>query len=78
MPLGRNKPFGLISLCAALAVLLAGCSSNDTFEQPAPVPEIETSVEFERVWKMSVGDGHDGEFLQLAPLYAGDVIYAAS
>ncbi len=78
MPFGRNKPFALIAVSAALAVLLAGCSTTDTFEQPAPVPEIETSVEFERVWSMSVGDGHDGEFLQLAPLYAGDVIYAAS
>ncbi|MBJ6138046.1 outer membrane protein assembly factor BamB [Marinobacter litoralis] len=78
MPFGRNKPFALTSITAALALLLAGCSTNDTFEQPAPVPDIETSVEFERVWKMSVGDGHDDEYLQLAPLYAGDVIYAAS
>ena len=78
MPFGLNKPFALIAVSAALAVLLAGCSTTDTFEQPAPVPEIETSVEFDRVWSMSVGDGHDGEFLQLAPLYAGDVIYAAS
>jgi len=78
MPFGRNKPFSLVAVSAALAVLLAGCSTTDTFEQPAPVPEIETSVEFERVWSMSVGDGHDDEFLQLAPLYAGDVIYAAS
>ncbi|RMJ01994.1 Outer membrane protein assembly factor BamB precursor [Marinobacter litoralis] len=78
MPFGRNKPFSLAAASAFLALLLAGCSTTDTFEQPAPVPEIEASVEFERVWKMSVGDGHDGEFLQLAPLYAGDVIYAAS
>ncbi|WP_227515527.1 outer membrane protein assembly factor BamB [Marinobacter salinus] len=62
-----------------LSVLgLAGCSTTDTFEQPAPLPDVDESVEFKRVWSMSVGDGHDGEFLYLRPLNTGDVIYAAS
>lgn len=66
-------------VCGGFAIiLLAGCSSSDTFEQPAPVPEIVESVELDEVWDMSVGDGHDGEFLQLAPLYTGELIYAAS
>lgn len=63
---------------ASLVVLLVGCSTKDTFEQPVPVPEIDASVEFKRIWTMSVGKGHDDQFLHLAPLYAGDVIYAAS
>ncbi len=57
---------------------LAGCSTTDTFEQPAPVPEIESSVELDQVWSMSVGDGHDDEFLYLTPLNTGDILYAAS
>ncbi|QSP94084.1 outer membrane protein assembly factor BamB [Marinobacter salinisoli] len=63
-----------------LAVLLgaAGCSTTDTFEQPRPVPDIEASVELEPVWSMSVGDGHDDEYLYLSPLNTGDVLYAAS
>lgn len=63
---------------ASLMVLLVGCSTKDTFEQPVPVPEIDATVEFKRIWTMSVGKGHDGQFLHLAPLFAGDVIYAAS
>ncbi|WP_372963947.1 outer membrane protein assembly factor BamB [Marinobacter sp.] len=78
MPFGRNKPFRLISALSVLLLVLTGCSATDTYEQPVPVPEIEATVEFDRVWSMSVGNGHDNEFLQLAPLYAGDVIFAAS
>ena len=78
MPLGRNRKLGIFAAASALMLVLAGCSTNDTFEQPVPVPEIEATVGFDRVWSMSVGDGHDDEFLQLAPLYAGDTIYAAS
>jgi outer membrane protein assembly factor BamB len=61
-----------------MLLLLVGCSTKDTFERPVPVPEIDATVEFKRIWTMSVGKGHDGQFLHLAPLYAGDVIYAAS
>lgn len=62
-----------------LAILvLAGCSTTDNFEQPLPVPEIDDSVEVDTVWSRYVGEGHDGEFLYLAPLNTGDVIYAAS
>lgn len=79
MPGFRN---GLLSrgLLVGLMVLggLSGCSTTDTFEQPVPVPDIEASAEFKRVWSMSVGDGHDGDFLYLAPLNAGDRIFAAS
>lgn len=57
---------------------LAGCSTTDTYEQPVPVPDIEATAEFEEIWSMSVGDGHDGDFLYLAPLNAGERIFAAS
>lgn len=61
-----------------LMALIAGCSATDTFEQPAPVPETSAAVELKSVWSMGVGDGHDGKFLYLAPLNAGDALYAAS
>ena len=74
---------GLRQLRASAVVLVAsalviGCSANDTFEQPAQLPDVNQQVSFERVWSVTVGDGHDGEFLYLAPLNAGDVVYAAS
>lgn len=68
------KQFALMVAVASLAA----CSSTDTFEQPAPVPEVVSTVELKEVWDMSVGDGHDGSFLYLEPLYTGSVIYAAS
>ena len=68
MPVIRDRisKRGLLMALAMLAAL-SGCSTTDTFEQPVPVPEIEATAEFKRVWSMSVGDGHDGDFLYLAP-----------
>ena len=60
------------------AALVIGCSANDTFEQPAQLPDVNPQVSFERIWSVTVGDGHDGEFLYLTPLNAGDLVYAAS
>ncbi|WP_100640275.1 outer membrane protein assembly factor BamB [Marinobacter salexigens] len=57
---------------------LSGCSTTDTFEQPVPVPDVDTTVAFDTVWRMSVGKGHDDDFLYLAPLNAGDLVYAVS
>ena len=74
---------GFRQLRASAVVLMAvafmiGCSASDTFEQPAQLPDVNQQVSFERVWNVTVGDGHDGEFLYLAPLNADDVVYAAS
>lgn len=57
---------------------LAGCSTTEPFEQPAPVPETGDAVSFRTVWSRSVGEGHDGELLYLSPLNAGDRLYAVS
>lgn len=73
----RIRVVRLLGLFAVLS-LIAACSSTDTFEQPAPVPEVVSTVKLKKVWDMDVGDGHDGSFLYLAPLYTGDRIYAAS
>lgn len=66
----------LLALVATLGI--SGCSTTDTFEQPVPVPDIDSTVEFKTVWSHSVGSGHDEDFLYLAPLNAGDTVYAAS
>jgi outer membrane protein assembly factor BamB len=69
----------LLSFAGMLILaVLTGCSTSDTFEQPAPVPEISSTVGLEPVWTMGVGDGHDDKFLYLAPLNTGDRLYAAS
>ncbi|OEY67381.1 outer membrane protein assembly factor BamB [Marinobacter sp. X15-166B] len=72
-PLSRY-PF----LAGLLVWLLAGCSATDTFEQPAPVPEVVSTVLLKKVWATSVADGHDDRLLQLAPWVADDTIYAVS
>jgi len=73
---GQKRISTLLGILALL--VLGGCSTSDTFEQPAPVPEISSTVGFKSVWSMSVGDGHDDKFLYLAPLNTGDRLYAAS
>ena len=78
MPIPAIRRLATASLMSGMVLALAGCSSNEIIEQPDPVPDIEESVDLDRVWRTSVGDGHDGEFLHLSPLYDGNVIYAAS
>lgn len=77
MPLGRNHYRSPAWLLLALA-LIAGCSTNEPFEEPAPLPEIVTSVEVDRLWQVTVGDGHDGRFLYLQPTLVRDDLYAVS
>ncbi|MDF0750641.1 outer membrane protein assembly factor BamB [Marinobacter sp. 71-i] len=72
-----HKQF-VLSLGMLTLAFLGGCSTSDTFEQPAPVPEISSSIGLESVWSMSVGDGHDDKFLYLAPLNTGETLYVAS
>ncbi|MCM0612262.1 outer membrane protein assembly factor BamB [Marinobacter sediminum] len=79
MRISRNRLLRAGLIGGFLTIIgLAGCSTTDTFEQPAPLPDVDESVEFKQIWSMTVGDGHDGEFLYLGPLNTGDVIYAAS
>lgn len=77
MPLGARHTRYLV-LGASLAGLLAGCSSNDTFEQPKPLPEIESTVWLEEVWDTSIGDGHDEQLLFLQPALSEGELFAVS
>ncbi len=72
------RPIRSLVAALPLAVLLAGCSSNEPFEEPAPVPEVVSTVELEERWEISVGDGHDDQLLYLQPLNTGDTLYAVS
>lgn len=71
----------------ALLPLLAACSTiSDWFtldddedpRQPAELVAIDTSVDVDRLWSVSVGDGQGKGYYQLQPVIAGDLIYAAS
>ncbi|MGM0769844.1 MAG: outer membrane protein assembly factor BamB [Pseudomonadota bacterium] len=65
-------------VASLFAIGLAGCSTKEPIEEPAPVPDIDASVELESVWTMGVGNGHGDQFLYLTPLNTGEVIYAAA
>lgn len=78
MRLWSTRPRTFVLPLLTAVALLAGCSTTDTLEQPAPVPDIDASVEFKTKWSMNVGDGHDGQFLHLMPLNAGERLYAVS
>lgn len=77
MPLG-GRHIRYIILGAGLAGLLAGCSSNDTFEQPKPVPEVESTVWLDEVWDTSIGDGHDDQLLFLQPVISQGELFVVS
>ncbi|WP_404363107.1 outer membrane protein assembly factor BamB [Marinobacter sp.] len=77
MPLG-NLRRALIALTVLPGIWLAGCSSTEPFEEPAPVPDVVGDAQLKPVWRMSVGDGHDGQLLHIQPALLGDVLYAAS
>ncbi|WP_111496404.1 outer membrane protein assembly factor BamB [Marinobacter bohaiensis] len=77
MPLGaRVIRHG--ALAGAMAALLAGCSSNDNFEQPKPLPEIESTVWLDEVWDTSIGDGADEQLLFLQPTLSYGELFAVS
>lgn len=79
MPWFSDRPIASRFIGAALlATLVAGCSTREPIEEPAPVPEIETTVELDSVWTMDVGDGHGEQFLYLTPLNTGELIYVAA
>jgi outer membrane protein assembly factor BamB len=65
-------------LLISTAMILAGCSNSEPVDQPAEVPEVVGTVKLKTLWKVSVGDGHDGNYLYLQPTLIEDMLYAAS
>ncbi len=68
-----------LGLCL-LALMVIGCSSNDSEEEQGPAPLIDFDAErqFNKVWSTSIGDGQGGIFNRLKPAIVGDMIYVAS
>lgn len=70
----------LVRFCKGLSLLpvlvLFGCSTSEPIEEPDPLPEIVESVELERVWAKSIGDGMDEQLLFLSPAIVGETLYA--
>ncbi|GAB6040523.1 outer membrane protein assembly factor BamB [Endothiovibrio diazotrophicus] len=85
------RPFRLPrSLAVAVcALLIGGCSTlSDTVDtvggwmgrdapKSAPLPEIEQKLDVTTLWTRQIGDGADGQFVNLVPDVSGDRIYAA-
>ncbi len=71
-------------LIAALAVSLTGCNwfkglgKKDNVEPPAPLAEFAATTTIDRVWSEGIGDGAGVSGAHLAPVVAGDRVYAAS
>lgn len=61
---------------ALLAIVLAGCSSND--EEELVLPEIDNKVEPDYVWSSSVGDGIEHYDSKIKPAVLGDKVFVAS
>ncbi|MCH8497236.1 MAG: outer membrane protein assembly factor BamB [Marinobacter sp.] len=79
MPAGLTMTrLRLLAGMLLVGLLLGGCGSRNLIEQPAPVPEIDAEVAMKTVWRMSVGKGHQGQFLYLEPVILDDILYVAS
>jgi len=60
-----------------LVVLLNGCS-DDVRPQPAELAPFEPTAELIRNWKVSIGSGNDGKFLQISPFIDENHVFAAN
>ncbi len=61
-----------------LAVLAAGCSSNDTKEPgPAELTKFDAEISLKKEWSRSIGEGQGETYNLLTPVVYGDQIYAA-
>ncbi|XOZ34345.1 outer membrane protein assembly factor BamB [Halomonadaceae bacterium KBTZ08] len=67
-----------VVFCVLAGFLVAGCSSSDTREQPAPEPEASGDVAVQEIWSRRVADGMDGEYLFLSPGVHDGTVYAAT
>ena len=71
----RLVGFALPMACLALAA----CSSNPSREGIAALPELPSkSVTLDDRWSVNVGDGNDGEVVQLEPAVKAPAVFAAS
>ena len=67
-----------------LSALLAGCGvlgsifGAEETEQPAELVDFDPEVNFERLWRVNVGNGQGEQYNRLTPAIEGDTIYVAA
>jgi len=68
-----------IVLFYALIVLIGGCSSEkDNSEPPAPLVELESSLNFKRLWTAYAGGGSDQADTKIGPAFQNKQLFTAS
>ncbi|KXF79776.1 outer membrane protein assembly factor BamB [Enterovibrio coralii] len=72
-----RKGWKRIGAVAVLGSLLIGCAGEEDSIQMAPVPQVVSEFTPTNVWSAQVGDGVDGYFSKLTPVYAYDKVFAA-
>jgi outer membrane protein assembly factor BamB len=71
----RHVRQGLVLLCI---IALSGCSwfSKKTGNEPMELVEFKQTLDLDKVWQQSIGDGQGKSFNRLTPALDGDIIYA--
>ncbi|MFZ5724173.1 MAG: outer membrane protein assembly factor BamB [Pseudomonadota bacterium] len=64
-------------LAFPLLLALAACSGKDDLIEPSPLPDIASSVKFDRDWSADAGRGSEAEGLALVPAVTGQAVYTA-
>ena len=72
-----------LSTALCLFLFIQGCSffggdEEEAFDVPAELVDFTPMLDVNRVWKTSIGKGHEGQDLMLRPDTDGETIYAAS
>lgn len=75
----------LLSGCTQVEALKEGFSGlteyfggKDNAQPPNPLKPLDKEIPVKVLWKDSVGDGYEGQFLDLVPAVSGDRLYVAS
>ncbi|HLF98558.1 MAG TPA: outer membrane protein assembly factor BamB [Methylococcaceae bacterium] len=75
----------LLSGCTQVEALKEGFSGfteyfggKDNAQPPSPLKPLDKEIPVKVLWKDSVGDGYEGQFLDLVPAVDGDYLYVAS
>ncbi len=65
----------LILICCL--TLISSCTTKN-IEKVAPLPKFQQTTNMKKVWSRRIGDGTNGLYLQLNPLYSSNKIFVAS
>ncbi len=69
-------------LCLSLSMFNVGCSGffigDENLSEPVDLPSSPQVVSLSPVWQVNIGDGTDGEMIQLTPAVVGNTVFAVS